>query len=102
MNREELRVPSVSSILGLLRQRECDVNAAGSRSRIFSTASGNHDVLAAIYGVGDGCGVPRVRQRRFPEKFSRGLIERTELLVVVGCADEEQASRGDDWAAVIF
>src|SRR5882724_2990332 len=88
--------------MGVLRQGEGDVHTARAGLEVFATASGDHDKLTAIHGVSRWRGISRKWQICLPQQSSIRNIVGAELLVVVGCADEEKTASCDDRPAVIF
>src|SRR5271165_4343860 len=80
------------------RQRERDVCAARGRFRIFPSAAGDDYILLSVDHVGCGCSDGGKRQNGFPEQFTGETIEGAKLLVIDGCANEQDVARGHDRA----
>src|SRR5205823_13374610 len=57
--------------------------ACGSLGSRLAAARGDHDELPAGDLVGRGRCIPGSRERRFPQQCPGGLVERTELVIVV-------------------
>src|SRR5712664_2127101 len=91
-----------SCVRRFLRQSKGDIDAARWRLGVLASACGDDDKLAAVHFVGGGSGVAGEGEICFPKQLAGGFIEGAEFFVEVGCSDEQQPSRGDDRAAVIF
>ena len=74
---------------------------AARRRAVLAAAARDDDVLPAVDHVGRRRRVAGRGQRRLPEQLAGQLVVGAELLVEVRRADEQQAARGDDRAAVV-
>ena len=84
------------------RQRERNIFAARWPFRIASAARRDHDVLLAVDHVGGGRCVAGKGQRGLPQQLAGMAVEGMHLAVEDGCADEDDAARRNDRAAVVF
>src|SRR3954453_13856365 len=90
---------SFPPVRGILGEREPDI-APPTRRAPLATASRDDDELPAIHVIDRRRRIPRGRQHRLPQHLPCRRVERTELLVVVGGADED-ASPGRHYGAAI-
>src|SRR5712664_864402 len=97
-----LRLRVGTYVRWFLGEGKGDIDAAGRRLGIFAAARGDDNELAAVHFEGSGSRVGGEGKRCFPKQLTGGFIEGAELLVEVGCSDEQQSACANNGTAVIF